>query len=109
MTWWSAIRTFLGGIPRWAWIALAIVIAAIAFGIWLSGEKQRAVEADRNVGKVEAVSTAREADEAAHGAAQGKSEDIEHGNEQAREAARGSDDPLGDGLRSLRAETDRTR
>jgi|GEM_PF-4956701 hypothetical protein len=99
---WLAIRTFLGGIPRWAWIALAIVIAAIAFGIWLSGEKQKAVEADRSAGKAEAVSTARTADEAAHGAAQGKSEDIEHGNEQAREAARGSDDPLADALRSLR-------
>lgn len=88
---------------------VGIVLLLAAFALWLRLHTQAAVQVDRNVSKVEAVSRAREADERAHGAAAGKSKEVSDANERAREAAAGSDDPLGDGLRSLRDDANRDR
>lgn len=87
-------------------IAGAVALIVGAFLVWDHFDDKAAVEADRNASRAEAVSRAREADEGAETAANRTREDIEDGNERAREAARDSDDPLGDGLRSLRTPTD---
>lgn len=85
-------------------IVAGLLIAAAAFGLWLHLHTMAAVEADRSAAKAEALSIARTADERAHATAAGKSQEVEDANDRARDAARDSDDPLGDGLRSLRAE-----
>lgn len=102
MTWLLSARAFLAGVPKWVWGAAALVVAVIAFMVWLDGQKDAAVRADRGASNAEAQSTAREADTSAHEAAQGKSEEVSDGNERAKAAAADSDDPLADGLRALR-------
>jgi hypothetical protein len=87
----------------------AAVLLIGGFLLWDHFDDKAAVKADRSAAKAEAVSRAREADERAHGAANRQNEEVSDGNERAKAAAAGSDDPLGDGLRSLRAEKDRDR
>jgi hypothetical protein len=92
--------------------ALIVLAAALLIGgflLWDHFDDKAAVEADRTAAKAEAVPRAREADERAERAGNQTREGIEDGNDRAREAAADSGDPLGDGLRSLRAETDRDR
>lgn len=84
--------------------AALIVLAAIAFPISLGNREQAAVERDRITSKAEALELARDADERAHGAAAGKSKEVDDANERARQAAVSSDDPLRDAMRSLRTE-----
>jgi cytoskeletal protein RodZ len=102
---WLGARAMFG-LSRGIWLAIVAGLIGVAVLWWVAAEKQAAVEADRNAARAEAAARAREADERAHGAAQGKSKEVSDGNERAKAAAAGSDDPLGDGLRSLRAETD---
>jgi hypothetical protein len=94
------------GIParlhKAALIGAAVVALLAAFFIWLAVHDRGVVEADRSASNAKAVTTAREADERAETAATGQSDRIEKGNRDAEEAARNSDDPLADGLRSLR-------
>lgn len=96
----------LFGVPRFIWAFGAVALLTVGFLWWLAAEKQKAVIADRNAARAEAVSRAREADERAERASDSTREGIEDGNDRAREAARTSDDPLADGLRSLRPKTD---
>lgn len=88
---------------------VGVVLLVGAGALWLHLHTKAAVEADRTAAKLEAVSRAREADERAEAAGNQTREAIEDANDRAREAAAGSDDPLGDGLRSLRGEADRDR
>lgn len=85
---------------------LLIVSAAVlligGFLIWDHFDDKAAVEADRNASNAKATATARKADERAETAANRQKEDIEDGNDRAREAAAGSDDPLKAGLDQLR-------
>ncbi len=94
---------------KFAAIALAVVLVVAAFMWWLDSQKDAAVRADRAQANAEAAVTTRKADEAAHGAAQGKSDAIQEGTDRAKDAAAQSDDPLAAGLRSLRAEKGSTR
>jgi hypothetical protein len=99
MPWFLALSPF----ARRALIIGGAAIAILAaFGLWLHMHDKAVVEADRSAANAKAVSTAREADERAQEAGNRKSEDVEDANDRAREAADGSDDPLADGLRSLR-------
>lgn len=94
-------------LPRWAWGAILIAAGILAFIVWDIFDDKAAVSADRGESKAVVTGRARKADETAHGAAQGKIKQVEQSNEQAREAADGSDDPLKSAFDELRAEKDR--
>jgi len=97
-----AFLTGLLTLPRWAKITAGIVLLlALAFIVHKCAVRD-AVEADRNASNAAATTTAREADQSAQEAAEGKSTAIEQENDRAKEAARDSDDPLADAMRSLR-------
>jgi hypothetical protein len=83
-------------------IGLALLLAAVAFALWLRGERREAVEADRAAASAEALSKAAEAQERGADAARESAAGIEAGNTAARDAARDSDDPLKAGLEELR-------
>lgn len=85
----------------------ALVMLIVGFLLWDHFDDKAAVNADRNESKVEALDTARGADEDAEAATAGKSEEVEDGNDRARKAAADSDDPLRDALSSLRPKADR--
>ena len=82
-------------------IALALTIAG--FMLWLNGRENAAVEADRAKAAVEVLGKARRADAAAQATTAAIQSKVETTNEQARDAARNSDDPLRDGFGKLRA------
>ena len=104
-------KLFLNG---WEWIEkdpwrLFVIVAAVLALLWLRADAR----ADRLALEIKALRDAsemiREADKAADRkaaevAAQTKSE-VEDGNQRARDAARGSDDPIKSGFDSLRSET----
>ena len=93
--------TSILNLPKWAyWIAGAVALIA-AFIVWDYLDDKAAIEADRNASNAKAAEKARKADNAAHGAADERREAVEEGNRRAEDAARGSDDPLADGLREL--------
>lgn len=101
------------GIPapvaKVALILLGVSLLIGAFVLWDRADDKAAVVGDRSEAKAEAVSQAREADERAERAVNQTRDGVEHANDRAREAAADSDDPLADGLRSLRAEAHRNR
>lgn len=90
---------------------LMIVGAAVlligGFLLWDHFDDKAAIQADRNAANAQAAIAARKADERAEQAGNRTREGIEDANDRAQAAADAGDDPLGDGLRSLRAETDR--
>lgn len=90
------------GLPRWAHIALGIGALLIAALTLHKCAVSNAVRADRAVASAAATKTAREADQAAQTAVEAKRAEVEQGNRNAQAAARDSDDPLRDGLNSLR-------
>lgn len=94
------------GLPKWARLTIAGVAGALliwgGISLWLRAHDKGVAEGDRNAANVEATTTARKADEGAHAASRGKSDEVQHGNENARKAADDSDDPLASGLHSLR-------
>lgn len=90
-------------------VTIALVVAVIAFMVWLDAREKAAVAANRAFSNTKALSTAREADERAERAGNRTIEEISDANERAKAAADAGSDPLGDGLRSLRAEKDRDR
>lgn len=98
---WITARGFFG-LAKGVWLVIAIAALIAGFVLWLDAREDAAVEADRARSNAEAVTTAREADQAASEAQRDKLEDVEHGNDRAREAAAGSDDPLRDALEWLR-------
>ena len=96
---WGAIKS----VPAWVWVAFASVAAIwMAYNAGISaGEAQERAKWEEAARK--ATERAREADSAATGAINETIETVEQGNEQARQAASGSDDPLRSALDSLRA------
>lgn len=95
--------------PRWAQFAGIGVASALAFLLWLAMH-DRGVIADHEAEvtkQVEATSSAA-ATVAASAAAETRSE-VEKANDDARDAAAGSDDPLKSGLDRLRASPRPTR
>lgn len=94
------------GFPKWARIALvvgaAVALLGAVWGVWLWQHDKGVVAADRAKANASAVSQARTADESAHAASEGKSQEVEAGNADAASSARQSDDPLKAGLDSLR-------
>lgn len=98
----TGILAGLLGMPRWLKIALgAVAVVGLVFLLHKCAVRE-AVKADRSAANAEAATTARDADERAEEAGNRTTEEVEDGNDRAREAADGSDDPLGDALRSLR-------
>lgn len=95
----------------WHRMAFAVLIALSAFLAW----RLEAIDGDRDAWRdraraYEAASKAikeadKRADDAGAKVAAETKGKVEDGNERARAAADGSGDPLGNGLRSLRAET----
>lgn len=82
---------------------LAIALLWLVWALWLrSHDKQIVREHERKIAEqVERKSV--EASHAATDAAHATKSDVEKRNDEARGAARDSDDPLGDALRSLRS------
>ena len=104
----GAFGTFKA-LPKWVKIAIGLTLVVAAAILWLTlhdrGVRKAAVSRDRAESSVEALDTARGADEAAEAATAGKSQEVEDGNDRARAAAEAGSDPLGDAMRSLRAKT----
>jgi hypothetical protein len=98
-------RAFLKRIPWQVWCGIAVV--AGLFILWnVAGNAGEArVEAEQADTARKATERAREADNAAGKATDDTRNDVEQTNDQARDAADGSDDPLRDGLNSLRRNT----
>ena len=92
---------------RWQIAAgvLALIIATHTLAYCEGREDGRnAAEAEAALVRQKALQRAREADSAATGASERTSENVEAGNQRARDAAAGSDDPLRAALERLRAE-----
>lgn len=93
---------FMKGVPREVWYG----IAAVLLFLWIAnaqydrGYQARSVEYERAAR--EAQERARAADQSAGETVATTRNDTEQGNEQARQAADGSDDPLRSGFDSLR-------
>lgn len=98
----GAAWDFLKQVPREIWYALA----AAAFLWWFAGAQYERGYDKRDAEYAEAARKAAEqarvADGKAREAADTTRTTVEEGNEDARTAADGSDDPLRDGLNSLR-------
>jgi hypothetical protein len=95
---------FLRGIPWQVWAALgALLLLFVAYsqgkGAGVAQERARQAQIE-----AQAVKQARLADEAARQEVTKGQDDVRQSNERAREAANAGDDPLRDGLRSLRAD-----
>lgn len=91
------------GLPRWAQALGGAALLLAAFGLWLHFH-DRAVIAANETKTAQAVATASaSAAAAASTAAAATKTEVEQDNAQARDAANRSADPLGDGLRRLRA------
>jgi hypothetical protein len=95
---------FMRGIPWQAYAALgALVLLFIAYsqgkGAGVAQERARQAQIE-----AQAVKRARLADDAARQEVTKGQDDVRQSNERARQAANAGDDPLGDGLRSLRAD-----
>lgn len=88
---------------KFAAIGLAVVLAITAFMLWLDHREKAAVNADRAQAAVEVLDTARRADAAAVATTAAIQTKVEKSNDEARNAARNSDDPLRDGFGKLRA------
>ena len=97
-------RAFLGKVPWQAWAALAAAIALLIFWNVAKGTGEAAVEAEVAKADRKAVETARSADEAAGQTVDSTQTEVEQTNDEARQAATGSDDPLADALRRLRGD-----
>src|SRR6185312_2189434 len=82
-----------------AFIALCGLVAG-AWALFFRHHDKQVIQADRNAANVQAVTTARKAEESAQPDAQGKTDEVQHANDNARKAASDSDDPLAAGLHS---------
>lgn len=95
---WARLLT----LPRWAKVAIAIALLAALAGIWLSRHDRAVVQADRHAAAAKVAPTVRAADANAQAQIDVVSNQVEKENADARKAAAGGSDLLGDGLRSLR-------
>ena len=98
----SSVLGWLKRVPRDVWyIAGALALVWIVYQHGESvGYDKRDAEYDEAARK--AAEAARKADAIAGSVVDQSRNEVEQGNEHAREAANGSDDPLRDGLNSLR-------
>lgn len=87
---------------KFAAAGVALILAVIAFTLWLRNERQEAVERDR----AEAAQVIAKSQERAEAAAQATGaaiqQEVDRTNADARKAAAGSDDVLKSGFDSLR-------
>ena len=103
---WAIASSVLGwikkNVPREVWYALGVL--ALLWFVYSHGESVGYDKRDAEYDEAARIAAekAREADAAAAGAVDQSKSEVEQGNEHAREAANGSDDPLRDGLNSLR-------
>lgn len=108
MTALAALFTRLA-VPGWLRLPLAYLTSAIALIGLLALLKgcydDAVIERHDTAVQAQVQATASAAADDAHRAAAKKTTEVEQKNAQARDAAARSSDPLGDGLRSLRAET----
>lgn len=97
----GAVWGFLKGVPSGVWVA----IAAALLLWWIDNRAYDRGYSDRTAEYEQAAREAAERAREADGFSRAKSDEtrttVEEGNEQARSAADGSDDPLADALRSL--------
>lgn len=97
----GAVWGFLKGVPSGVWVA----IAAAALLWWIDnraydrGYSARTAEYEQAAR--EAAERAREADGFSRGVSDNTRNEVERQNDEARDRAENSDDPLADGLRSL--------
>lgn len=98
MTLLATAWAFLKGVPREVYYALAAIAAL--WWAYSAGQDAKQAEWDEHTRK--ALESAREADSAAGEAVTETRNEVEARNAEARNAANGSDDPLRDGLSSLR-------
>lgn len=92
----------LGKVPWQVWLVAAVLLTGFLWGNHRYGEGVEDTEAKYAAARAQAVEKARSADAVGVDAAQAGKASVEVGNEAAREAARGSGDPLRDGLEALR-------
>lgn len=93
-----SVWAFVKGVPKEVYYG----IAALAALWWAYGAGQDAKQAEWDEFTRKAEQAAREADRAAGEAVTETIDEIEAGNQRARDAASQSDDPLADGLRGLK-------
>lgn len=102
----TAALGYLRRIPWQAWLVLAVVVSA-----WLWGnaryadgrnDERNRQERLREVAIRKGLEIARQADQNALEKSQGVKDGIEAGNDAARAAAAGSDDPLRDAMEAIR-------
>lgn len=99
---WLTILTFAKRIPAWAWVTLgAVLMLLVAYQVG-KGDERAEAKLEAAQAQAKATEQARKSDAAAQAQIKETTDEVEAGNQRAREADRG--DPLGDGLRSLRTE-----
>ena len=97
------IWAFVTRHPR-AVIAVALALALLG---WLWWHDRQIIAQDRMESRTQALDADARADDAAGRVAASQAAQVERTNDEARNAATTGTDPLGDGLRSLRANKDR--
>lgn len=99
------IGALFAKLPAWAWKAIggaAVVLALIgAFNLWLSAHDEALINEHERALQEAITKVTEAAEDDAAGVVAESRDDVEAGNQRAREAAAGSDDPLADGLRGL--------
>ena len=95
---------YLSGFTFKFWLAVCAALLACLPVAYCKGhgDGENAASAEYEAAARKAVERAREADTAAGETVTETRNEVENGNERARNAANGSDDPLRDGLGSLR-------
>jgi len=99
----TAARAFLGKIPREVYYAIAAAVALLLIYNTGRNHGEADVQAAWDAATRAAIQQGRDADESAREAIDNTRQSTEQTNDEAREAASGSDDPLRSGLNSLRA------
>lgn len=101
MTFIAGALGFLKGLPREVWYCLAAALAL--YLVYSAGHRagESEVRAEWVEATRKATERAREADSAAGEVVSDTINDVENGNQRARDAAGQSDDPLADGLNGL--------
>ena len=90
------------GLPKWAHVAMGCAALGLAFLIWLKVHDSNVIEDYERDITHEVEKKAGEAADDAGVAVTDTQDEVEQGNDEARKAADGSDDPLRDALDSLR-------
>jgi len=89
-------------IAKWGLIALAVIAAVVAFNVWLDGQRDAAVQADRAAHDAAVQVEATEAAERASEAVETEQAETTQRVEGAADAAKDSEDPLAEAFDWLR-------